>query len=190
MIKHITTDELCRLRNTEGLILQGCGGEPQEWLDGLNQILTKEGILRDGDTFKDVSVFEHDGHTDILFGMDDVKLDIGRLAMWRLRSHSTFGGTWLSDFLPNKFGIDMDSPAPTERQKPEAAIIGADGNIFSVMGIASRALKRNGMAEQAKEMCDRVTASGGYDNALAIIMEYVEPVSVDEQEQGGMEMRM
>jgi hypothetical protein len=28
------------------------------------------------------------------------------------------------------------------------------------------------------------------DNALAIIMEYVEPVDADWQEQGGMEMRM
>jgi hypothetical protein len=58
------------------------------------------------------------------------------------------------------------------------------------MGIASRALKQNGMAEQAQEMCKRVTESGSYDNALAIIMEYVEPVGADGQDHGGMEMRM
>ncbi len=27
--------------------------------------------------------------------------------MWRLRSHESFGGTWLSDYLPNKLGVEM-----------------------------------------------------------------------------------
>jgi hypothetical protein len=71
------------MNDREGLILQGCGGDPQEWLDGVNDVLTEAGILLDGDKFKDASVFEHDGHTDILFDMDNVKLDVGRLAMWR-----------------------------------------------------------------------------------------------------------
>ena len=65
-------------------------------------------------------------------------------------------------------------------EKPKCPIIGADGNIFSVMGIASRTLKQNGMPHAAKEMRSRVMESGGYDNALAIIMEYVEPVGIDE----------
>jgi hypothetical protein len=43
------------------------------------------------------------------------------------------------------------------------------------MGIAARTLKRNGMADAAREMQSRVMESGGYDNVLAIIMEYVEP---------------
>ena len=41
----ITTDELRRMTNQEGLILQGCGGDAQEWVDGINELLTQEGIL-------------------------------------------------------------------------------------------------------------------------------------------------
>jgi hypothetical protein len=190
MIKNITLDELRRMRNTEGLILQGCGGDPQGWLDGINGLLTERGILKDGEIFKDISVFEHNGCTNILFHMDDVKLNIERLALWRLESHSIFYGTWLSDYLPNRLGVNMDEPIPEEQQKPESPIIGADGNIFNIMGIAAQTLKKNGMAEEAKEMRSRITESGSYDSALAIIMEYVEPVSVDGQEQSGMMMEM
>ena len=57
--------------------------------------------------------------------------------------------------------------------KPDAKLIGEDGNIFNLMGIASRALKRNGQSEQATEMCSRIMASGSYESALCIIGEYV-----------------
>ena len=107
-IQHISLGELCGMTDREGLILQGCGGDPQEWLDGINGLFTEEGILRGGDQFRTASVFEHDGCTNILFPMDDVDLDVGKLAMWRLQSHSTFGGTWLSDYLPNRLGIGVD----------------------------------------------------------------------------------
>ena len=111
MIKRITTDDLRRMNNSEGLIIQGCGGDSDEWIDGINNILTQAGILLDGDTFRDVSVFEHDGLTNLLFNMDNVNLDIGRLAMWRLQNHGTFGGTWLSDYVPNRLGGFVDSPS-------------------------------------------------------------------------------
>ena len=44
------------------------------------------------------------------------------------------------------------------------------------MGIASRTLKDNGLQEQAEEMCKRIMEgeAGSYDEALGIIMEYVE----------------
>jgi hypothetical protein len=76
-------------------------------------MFTEEGILRDGDVFKDVSVFEYDGLTNLLFGMEDVKLNIGKLAIWRLQSHSTFGGTWLSDYLVNNLGAVEGKPHAT-----------------------------------------------------------------------------
>ena len=187
-MNRISINELKHMAGKEGLLLQGCGGDPNEWVAGINELLTKEGILLDGDTFKEASVFEHDGLTNILFHIDGVKLDMGKLAMWRLQSHGTFGGTWLSDYLPNRLGVNMD--APEERQKPESPIIGADGNVFNIMGIASRTLRENGMAEAAKEMRSRVTESGSYSEALAIIMEYVEPVEAGGYSPGGFEMRM
>lgn len=60
MIKQITTDELRAMSDSEGLILHSCGGDPQEWLDGINEMLTDEGILKNRDTFKDVSSFERE----------------------------------------------------------------------------------------------------------------------------------
>ena len=36
------------MEDQEGLVLQGCGGDPQEWLDGINEILAQECILKKG----------------------------------------------------------------------------------------------------------------------------------------------
>ena len=59
-------------------------------------------------------------------------------------------------------------------KKPKCDLIGQDGNIFNLVGIASRTLKQNGMKEEAKEMSNRVFSSHSYDEALNIIGEYVE----------------
>lgn len=188
-MKDISTDELRRMDGHEGLILQGCGGDPQEWLDGINDMLTEAGILRDGSRFSEVSRFEHDGLTNLLFSMDDVKLDAGKLAIWRLQTHDQFGGTWLSDYVDNRLG--GFNYGKQEKKKPDCALLGEDSNIFNLMGIASRAMRQNDMAEQAKEMCDRIRESGDYYKALNIIGEYVNITSADEPEpgmtMGGME---
>ena len=106
MVKQITADDLRKMEYQEGLVLQGCGGDPREWVDGINGLLTEAGILLDGSVFpvEKVSVFQHDGLTNMLFPFEDVKLAMGRLAMWRLQTHETFGGTWLSDYVPNRLG--------------------------------------------------------------------------------------
>ena len=59
-------------------------------------------------------------------------------------------------------------------EKPKCALIGQDGNIFNLVGIASRTLKQNGMQEESKEMSNKVFSSHSYDEALSIIGEYVE----------------
>lgn len=61
-----------------------------------------------------------------------------------------------------------------ENLKPTCKLLGEDGNIFSILGRVSRTLKEHGKAEQANEVSERVMASGSYDEALQIIMEYVE----------------
>lgn len=109
-LKQITTTELCKMVGTEGLVLQGCGGNLQEWVDGINELFTDEGILRNGDSFKKVSVFEHEGNMNMLFHMDGVDLDVGRLAIWRLATRETFGGAWLSDYVPNRLGGFLQEP--------------------------------------------------------------------------------
>lgn len=65
-----------------------------------------------------------------------------------------------------------------ENKKPVAQIVGADGNVYNLIGICSKALKRAGYDDKAKEMSDRVMSSSSYDEALSIMMEYVEPVEV------------
>ena len=79
MMKEITVGELKKMTDKEGLILQGCGGDLKEWEDGVNELLTESGILLEGDTFKNVYVFENEGLTNLLFDMDDVKLDVESL---------------------------------------------------------------------------------------------------------------
>ena len=172
-VKQITTDDLRRMEDQEGLVLQGCGGPAQEWVDGINGLLTEAGILLDGSTFRaeNVSVFQHDESTCLLFPFEDVKLDVGRLAMWRIQTHDRYGGTWLSDYVPNRLGGFLHQPP---RQKPTMSLTGMDGNIFAVMGKASSLLKEAGMGDLVSHMVQRVTTCGDYSKALNIISEYVE----------------
>lgn len=89
-IRTISTGQLRRMGDQEGLILQGCGGDPQEWLDGINEILAQECILKKGAGFEEAYTFRHDGMTCMLFPFkEDMELDVGRLAAWRLASYST-----------------------------------------------------------------------------------------------------
>ncbi len=180
-IKNITTNDLRKMNNKEGLILQGCGGEVKEWVDGINDILTENGILLDDTKFDNVSVFQNEGVTCILYPFDNVHLDVGKLSMWRLQSYTAFAGTWLSDYVDNKLGGFEPEQNKAEKVKPDCELIGQDGNIFNLMGIASHTLKQNGMADEAKEMCSRVTSSGSYCEALNIICDYVNITDGSEQ---------
>ena len=178
-MKKITIDELRRLNYTEGLVLQaGTGGDPGKFAAVIHDLLTKEGVLLEGDVFKNVSVFEHDGKDHLYFSLEKVKLDWNQLNLWRLQSQGFFHGEWLSEFVPNHLGDFI-----IEKEKPDCPLIGQDGNIFNLMGIAARTLKQNGMKEEAAEMQKRITESGSYDNALCIIGEYVNITSVDDDEE-------
>lgn len=181
MINKIKAEDLRKMQGKEGLILQGCGGDPQEWVDGINNMLTEAGILLDDTKFTDVSVFENEDMTNILFPFDEtVHADTGKLAMWRLATHNDFGGTWLSDYVANNLGgFETEQK---EKVKPDCALIGQDGNIFNLMGIASRTLRQNGMRDEATAMCNRVTQSGSYYEALDIIGEYVNITDGSESE--------
>ena len=191
-VKKIRAEELRRMNGQEGLILQGCGGELQDWVDGINDMLIKSDILLDGTKFKaeNCLAFENEGLTNLLFPFsEDVKLNMGKLAMWRLQTHSNFGGKWLSDYVDSRLGVFIPEKA-SEQKKPDCKLIGEDGNIFNLMGIASRTLRQNGMAEQAVEMRDRICASGSYGEALCIIGDYVNitgDADLDECEDESME---
>ena len=189
-IRTISMGQLCCMGDQECLILQGCGGDPQERVDGINEIFAKEGILKKGAGFEEAYTFRHDRLTCMLFPFkEDMKLDVGKLAVWRLTSYSTFGGTWLSDYVPNRLGgfIQEQKTAP-ERIKPDCPLVGEDGNIFRIMGIASEALRENGMQEQAEEMRSRIFQCQSYDSALSIIGDYVNITAKEKAEELSMEM--
>ena len=171
MIQEKTTEDLRHMTNEEGLILQGCGGDLQEWVDGINDLLTQEGILLNGTKFEHAATFQHDGLTNLMFSFEGVQLNVGKLALWRIQTHSQFGGTWLSDYVPNRLGGFIQEQ---KLVKPKMELLGRDGNIFSIMGTASQLLQIAGMHDQNKEMIDRVTSCRNYNQALHIISEYVE----------------
>lgn len=59
--------------------------------------------------------------------------------------------------------------------KPVVKLVGQDGNIFNLMGIASKELRKARQQEQADEMVNKITTEArSYDEALQIIMQYVE----------------
>ena len=169
-IQTITIENLRRMEGKEGLILQGCGGPAQEWLDGINDLFQNEGLLKNGSKFTDCAVFDNAGVTCILYPFEGVELELGKLAIWRLQTYDQFFGAWLSDYVENSLG-GFISKETESRQKPDCPLIGRDGNIYDLMGIASRTLKQNGMSE-------RITSSKNYYEALNILGEYVNITSV------------
>ena len=139
-----------------------------------------------------ISVFQNGSLTNILFPFEDgVQIDMGKLAMWRLCSHEQFGGTWLSDYVPNRLG-GFITEHELDKIKPDCRLIGEDGNIFNLMGLAARTLRHNGLAEQATEMTGCIHECGSYDEALCIIGEYVNITGGEESEDEdeGMGMRL
>lgn len=101
------------------------------------------------------------------FEQRDIRVDDGTLAVHFWQDHD--------------FELKRDVPDMTEfnkllnrPKKPKMQLIGQDGNIFAIMGRASRLLKSSGQGDKAKEMRDRVMSCDSYQKALKIISEYVE----------------
>ena len=116
------------------------------------------------------------------------RIMLGRLAMWRLQTHSHFGGIWLSDYVPNRLGGFVPEQEQ-EPVKPDCPLIGRNGNIHNLLGIAGRTLREHGMEQQATEMFNRITQYQSYDSALRIIGDYVNITSVEQTENMDMEMQ-
>ena len=59
-IQKISLEQLRRMGDQEGLILQGCGGDLQDWMDGINVMLTEDGVFKKGAGFKSVAIRKHE----------------------------------------------------------------------------------------------------------------------------------
>ena len=91
------------------------------------------------------------------------------------------GKLYVHFWQDHDFELKRDVPDMTEfkkllnrPKKPKMQLIGQDGNIFAIMGRASRLLTDYGQADKAKEMRDRVMSCDSYQKALNIVSEYVE----------------
>ena len=89
----------------------------------------------------------------------------------------------IDDMFGDRMGYSIDDYIV---EKPKCKLVGEDGNIYNLMEIASRALKKNGLEEEAKEMFNKITTEAkSYNEALCIIMDYVdvtgEEISEDEE---------
>ena len=58
----------------------------------------------------------------------------------------------VSKYVNNRLGGFLHEAVA---EKPNCALIGEDGNIFNLMGIAARTLRENGMEDKAEEMKKR-----------------------------------
>lgn len=85
----------------EGIVVHGAGGNLQEWVDGIDEMLFNEGISPELNNFGDCfELTDHYGvtHLAMLFKVNDNKIILGKMALWRLR----FGEcSWISDFTEN-----------------------------------------------------------------------------------------
>ena len=190
-ITSVTTNELRTAQNREGLVLQGCGGDLREWVNGINGLLEERGVFEKGAGFREALVFRNNGLTNLLLPFkEDMMLNLGRLAAWRLETYNSLGSMWLSDYVDIYLGGPADQQKKQNRQKPDCPLIGQDGNIFNLMGIASRTLRENGMSEEAKQMQQEITQCESYGAALNVIGRYVNVTSVDEEEDWDESMTM
>ena len=98
------------------------------------------------------------------FEQRDIRVEDGTLAVH----------FWQEDGFEMTPEREMQQESATREIRPKMKLIGQDGNIFAIMGRASRLLKSSGQGDKAKEMRDRVMSCDSYQKALNIVSEYVE----------------
>lgn len=98
------------------------------------------------------------------FEQRDIRVDDGTLAVH----------FWQEDGFKMTPSFEKIPKPEKNFLRPKMQLIGQDGNIFAIMGRASRLLKNAGQSDKAKEMRDRVVSCDSYQKALNIISEYVE----------------
>lgn len=83
----------------DGLVFLGCGGEIDEWINGIIEILEKKSIATKTDFEEPYIIETTGGRTDLVFEFANKnKIDFGKLAIWRIK----FGGcSWISDYVVN-----------------------------------------------------------------------------------------
>lgn len=186
----------------EGMVFLGCGAPTTDWLEGIPQQLLDDDAAEEGATPEEMfrAVYEFNtvdqgkgSRTDLFFvfhnkeslpdRLERDKLNHEKLPIWRIQ----FGDcSWWSDYLTNyteHHNLEPDqvsalqsgkqveeSPEPN---RPPCKLVGMDGNVFSVIGLVSKTLKKDGQRDRAKEFETTAFASSSYSKVLQLAMEYV-----------------
>ena len=61
-----------------------------------------------------------------------------------------------------------------ETTKPVCKLVGVDGNVFNIIGVVSKTLKRAGQSDKASEFTAKAFKSGSYNEVLTLCFEYVD----------------
>lgn len=64
--------------------------------------------------------------------------------------------------------------------KPRVKLVGENGNVFNLLGLCTRALKRAGQEEEANKLTKAVFGCGSYDEALQKMLEYCDVEAEEE----------
>lgn len=108
VMEEISCNEVLELRNNDYLVLQGCGGDLNEWVDGITKLLIENDIIPKSFKFRKVYLFENNNLTNMAFPLDSKDIAIGKLAMFRLKIRESFGAMWLSDYINNGYIKDVN----------------------------------------------------------------------------------
>ena len=103
-IKKIEFEELKeQMVEKEGIVCLGCGGDLNDWIQGVTDSLNDANVTKEKDPNKIFSEYfklaTTGGRIDLVFEFGESNVfDMGRMAIWRLE----FGDcSWISDYLIN-----------------------------------------------------------------------------------------
>jgi len=90
-------------KKKEGIVCLGCGGDPNEWIEGVTKLLNDEKIVTGTSDQIWNNIYKlttSGGRTDIAFVSDNCLKDfnVGKMAIWRIRMGDC---SWISDYLVN-----------------------------------------------------------------------------------------
>ena len=69
----------------------------------------EEGVIKnDSFSFNEIYSFQNGNLTNLAFALNSKDIDIGKLAMIRLKMRDTVGAMWLSDYIDNGYIKNID----------------------------------------------------------------------------------
>ena len=98
-----TFKDYVNTQGQDGIVLMGCGGDPNEWAGGVADLLHKEEIVTSADPTEVWNeaflLTTTGGRTDIALTFNpNMKFNYNKMALWRLRMGDC---SWIMDYVVN-----------------------------------------------------------------------------------------